>query len=80
MQARSGEELLQICEERNISLAEYAIEMEMEKSGDSRETVIERMRKTIKVMIDSATEGMEKEVYSVSGLIGGDGYKIHEYL
>lgn len=80
MQARSGEELLQICEERNISLAEYAIEIEIEKSGDSREAVIERMRKTIKVMIDSATEGMEKEVYSVSGLIGGDGYKIHEYL
>lgn len=80
MIARSGEELLKICEEENISLSEYAIRSEMEKSGASREDVINKMKMTLKVMIDSATEGMENEVYSVSGLIGGDGYKINEYL
>lgn len=80
MIARSGEELLKICEEENISLSEYAIRSEMEKSGASREDVIKKMKMTLKVMIDSATEGMENEVYSVSGLIGGDGYKINEYL
>lgn len=80
MVARSGEDLLRICSQRGISLSEYAIEMEIEKSGSTREEVINRMRITLKVMIDSATEGMEKEVYSVSGLIGGDGYKINEYL
>ena len=80
MVARSGEELLRICENRGISLSEYAIESEMEKSGQDRETVIKKMRTTLKVMVDAATEGMESEVYSVSGLIGGDGYKINEYL
>ncbi|AQM60944.1 MULTISPECIES: L-serine ammonia-lyase, iron-sulfur-dependent, subunit alpha [Clostridium] len=80
MIARNGEELLKICEEENISLSEYAIRSEMEKSGASREDVIKKMKMTLKVMIDSATEGMENEVYSVSGLIGGDGYKINEYL
>ena len=80
MIARNGEELLKICEEENISLSEYAIRSEMEKSGASREEVIKKMKMTLKVMVDSATEGMENEVYSVSGLIGGDGYKINEYL
>lgn len=80
MIARNGEELLKICEEENISLSEYAIRSEMEKSGASREDVIKKMKMTLKVMIDSAIEGMENEVYSVSGLIGGDGYKINEYL
>ena len=80
MIARNGEEILKICEEENISLSEYAIRSEMEKSGASREDVIKKMKMTLKVMIDSATEGMENEVYSVSGLIGGDGYKINEYL
>lgn len=80
MIARNGEELLKICEEENISLSEYAIRSEMEKSGASREDVIKKMKMTLKVMIDSATEGMENEVFSVSGLIGGDGYKINEYL
>ena len=38
------------------------------------------MAKNLKVMKDGATEGREKEVYSLSGLIGGDGYKIQKYL
>ena len=33
--ARSGEELLRICQEENISLSEYAIRYEMEDKGIS---------------------------------------------
>ena len=67
--ARSGEELLKICQEENISLSEYAIRYEIEDKGISREELFEKMRKNLHVMITSANEGMEKEVYSVSGLI-----------
>ena len=80
MVARSGQELLEICNQKGISLSEYAIQMEMENSESTREQVINKMRATLKVMIDSATEGIEKEVYSVTGLIGGDGYRVNEYL
>lgn len=80
MIARSGQELLEICNQRGISLSEYAIQMEMEKSESTREEVINKMKTTLKVMMDSATEGIEKEVYSVTGLIGGDGYRVNEYL
>ena len=31
-------------------------------------------------MKDGANEGRAKEVHSVSGLIGGDGYKMQKYL
>ena len=31
-------------------------------------------------MREGANEGREKKIYSVSGLIGGDGYKINKYL
>ncbi|NSB41545.1 L-serine dehydratase [Clostridium saccharoperbutylacetonicum] len=79
MIARSGVELLEICEKHNISLSEYAIICEMEESDANREEVIEKMRKNLKVMMSAANEGMEKEVYSVSGLIGGDGYKLYNY-
>lgn len=80
MVARSGQELLEICNQKGISLSEYAIQMEMENSESTREQVINKMRATLKVMVDSATEGIEKEVYSVTGLIGGDGYRVNEYL
>ena len=78
--ARSGEELLKICEEEGISLSEYAIRYEMENRDISREELFERMRKNLRVMQESATEGMDKEVYSVSGLIGGDAYKLRKYF
>lgn len=80
MMARNGEELLKICEKYNISLSEYAIRCEEEESGATRDEVIEKMRKNLKVMISAANAGMEKEVYSVSGLIGGDGFRLNKYL
>ena len=79
MIAKTGEQLLEICEKENISLSEYAIRYEIEEKGLTREEVIERMRKNLHVMMNAANEGREKEVYSVSGLIGGDGYKINKY-
>lgn len=79
MLARTGAELLEICEKYNISLSEYAIRCEVEEKGLTREEVIEKMRKNLKVMKAAAEEGTQKEVYSVSGLIGGDGYRLNNY-
>ena len=78
--ARSGEELLKICEKEKISLSEYAIRFEMEDRNLTREQVFEKMYKNLDVMREGANEGREKKIYSVSGLIGGDGYKINKYL
>ena len=79
MLARTGVELLEICEKHSISLSEYAIRCEVEERGLTRDEVVEKMRENLKVMISAANEGMEKEVYSVSGLIGGDGFKLYNY-
>jgi len=78
--AKSGEELIKICEENSISLSEYAIRREMEDRDVSREEVISKMQRTLDAMRSAATEAREKEVYSVSGLIGGDAYKMQNYL
>ncbi|MGV1056073.1 L-serine ammonia-lyase, iron-sulfur-dependent, subunit alpha [Clostridium perfringens] len=80
MIARSGAELLEICRENNFSLAEYAIQYEMESKNCTREDVIKGMEKVLQVMKEASNEGQEKEVYSVSGLIGGDAYKLKKYL
>lgn len=79
MLARTGEELLKICKESNISLSEYAIRCEIEEKGLNREEVIEKMRKNLNVMMSAANEGMQKKVFSVSGLIGGDAYRLYNY-
>ena len=80
MLARNGAELLEICRENNFSLAEYAIQHEMESKNCTREDVIKGMEKVLHVMKEAANEGQEQKVYSVSGLIGGDAYKLRKYL
>ena len=80
MLARNGAELLEICRENNFSLAEYAIQHEMESKNCTREDVIKGMEKVLHVMKEAADEGQEKKIYSVSGLIGGDAYKLRKYL
>ena len=78
--AKYGHELIEICNEKNIPIYEYAINLEMENAELSREKVIEKMRKNLEAMRDAANEGREKEVFSVTGLIGGDAYKLQKYL
>lgn len=78
--AKSGEELIRICMENSISLSEYAILREVEDKEVERELVIGKMREVLQAMKNSSKEAREKEVFSVSGLIGGDAYKMQNYL
>lgn len=77
--ANSGAELIQICNEEKITLAEYAIRQEMELKEVSREYLMENMKRTLEVMKESTSLGREKEVYSLSGLIGGDAFRLQNY-
>lgn len=77
--ANSGKELVEICKEEGISLSEYAIRKEMEIKGVSREELFDQMKLTLEAMRESATLGREKEVYSLSGLIGGDAFRLEQY-
>ena len=77
--ANSGLELIEICQEEQISLSEYAIRQEMELKDVSRETLMSQMKVTLEAMRESATLGREQEVYSLSGLIGGDAYRLQQY-
>ncbi len=76
----TGKELIEICNEKNIPIWEYTIQEEIEKSEINRETVIEKMRSTLHVMMTSSIYAQENQVQSVSGLIGGDAYKIKQYV
>ncbi|WP_313163456.1 L-serine ammonia-lyase, iron-sulfur-dependent, subunit alpha [Sedimentibacter sp.] len=75
----TGDELIDICSSENIPIWEYTIREEMEKSELTRVDVIEKMRKNLHVMLGSSKLAQEKEIKSVSGLIGGDAYKLRKY-
>ena len=76
----SGKELLEVCTSRNIKIYEYTIENEIIESGLTYEEIFEKMRNNLRVMKTSAQYAMENKVISVSGLIGGDAYKLKKYV
>lgn len=77
--ANSGKDLIKICQEEQITLSEYAIRQEIELKGISREKLFSQMKQTLDVMREGASLGREKEVYSLSGLIGGDAFRLQQY-
>ncbi len=74
-----GSELLDLCNKENKKISDIVIEKEMKLSNSSLEEVIGIMKETFKVMEKSATEALNKEVRSVSGLTGGNAKKVEEY-
>lgn len=80
MYIASGRELIEICKERNVKLSELAIISEVEETGRTRDQAIAEMVKNLKTMKDAASKAMDKEVISVSGLIGGDGHRLKKYV
>ena len=79
MFANKGIELLNICEEKNIPIWEYTIRCEEEESGLTRSEIIEKMRRNLNTMKESAEYGLTNETKSISGLIGGDAIKLNKY-
>lgn len=77
---KSGSELVSICNKDGISISEYTIKNEILETGLAREEIIKRMAKNLKVMKDAAEYGLNNEVVSVSGLIGGDALRLKNYL
>ncbi|PYZ97980.1 L-serine ammonia-lyase, iron-sulfur-dependent, subunit alpha [Alteribacter lacisalsi] len=76
----SVKELLEITEKRNIPISEVMIEQEMEIHNRTRDEIIAQMDKNLTVMEQAVERGIKEEVKSVSGLTGGDGKKLYNYI
>lgn len=75
----TGSELIDICSRDHISIYEYTLLQEIEKSGETENIIFNRMGRALNVMKESAEYGLTHEVTSVSGLIGKDAVKVYKY-
>lgn len=78
MFVNTGEELEKICKSKDMPIWKYTICSEVTDEV-SEETLFNQMKKNLETMKLSALQGMEREIKSVSGLIGGDAIKLSEY-
>lgn len=79
-QFSTAQELLAICEKEKAGIDEITIRSEMEASGQSREYIWSRMEEHYQVMQESIKNGLASDIKSLGGLIGGNAYKLQQYM
>ena len=75
----SGAELLEKCNEFNMSMNEICLEREAELSGLSKEEVREKMRVSLNIMKAATEKAVEEDIKYMGGLIGGEAKKLTKY-
>ncbi|WP_261132767.1 L-serine ammonia-lyase, iron-sulfur-dependent, subunit alpha [Bacillus sp. Marseille-Q3570] len=77
---RNVSELVELAVSKNVPISEVMIEQEMEVTGRSKESVMERMEKNLDVMEKAVERGIKEGVKSHSGLTGGDAVLLQKYI
>ena len=73
---KSGKELLEMCNEYNMSIHEVCLEREVELSGLSKEEIRSKMQHSLNIMKSATEKAVEEDIKSVGGLIGGEAKKL----
>lgn len=72
-------ELVNAAQARNIKISQLVLEDQALKLEKSPQEIYEKMEINFQVMQDSVKAGMDKDLRSMSGLTGGEGYLMNEY-
>ncbi len=72
----NGYELLALCRENNMSIADIMLKKEITASGLTEEAIVDKMKVSLEIMQKSVDRGLNEDIKSVSGLIGGDAKRI----
>ncbi len=75
----TGEELIQLCENEKITMAEVMIRREMESSDRSRDDIVNEMFANLMTMQEAIREGIEQKQESATGLVGNDAERLYAY-
>lgn len=74
----SGKELTEICESQNLKIWEVMLNREVENSGTNKDILFEAMRENLIVMKSAIKKGLNQDMKSNSGLVGGDAKRLNE--
>ena len=75
----NAKELLELCDKKNMSIAEIMKIRECDESTSSKEEIINKMKRVLEIMRDSSTLPINTPIKSMGGLIGGESKKLSEY-
>lgn len=78
MNFSKGQELLELCKENNMSIARVMLQKEVSASGLTEEAIGDKMCISLEIMKRAIYRGLNEDIKSVSGLIGGDAKKVFD--
>jgi len=78
-QFSSAGELLSICRQEGKDIAEVMLLAEAEGSGQDARLIWSRLEENFHLMGESIQKGLDAEIKSVGGLIGGNAYLLQQY-
>jgi len=72
-------QIIELAEEKGLKISDVALELESKESGLSIDEIKKRMAYNYEIMKNSVSHGISQVMPSVSGLTGGEGYRLwHE--
>lgn len=80
MRFQTLQQLKEICETEQLTIAELMITEQAHQSGQPREQIVKQMADYYGIMKEAVRKGIEEPVVSRSGLTGGDAKRVHDYL
>ena len=75
----SGAELIEKCNELNMTISQLCIERESELTGLSKEEIRAKMAKSLEIMKNGVEKAVTEDIKSVGGLIGGEAKKLENH-
>lgn len=69
-------QIIEEAEKKGVKISDVALEMESRESGLSAEEIIKRMAYNYDIMKDSVCHGISQIIPSISGLTGGEGFRL----
>ncbi len=75
----TAEKLRDKCKNTGLSIRDVTLLDECKQLNKSEEEILKELQLRLNVMRDSAVNALEKPIYSLSGLTGGNAYKMHMF-
>lgn len=79
MRFRSLKDISEICHRESLTIAELMITEQAKETDETPEKIVQQMTEYYRVMKEAVRKGIDTEITSRSGLVGGDGRKMNEY-
>ncbi|HQA07686.1 MAG TPA: L-serine ammonia-lyase, iron-sulfur-dependent, subunit alpha [Syntrophomonadaceae bacterium] len=79
-QFHRGQDLLNLCAQHDMSIAQVMLRAEADERGWEEKQVLSELDRALAVMEESVQKGLNAEIKSVGGLIGGNGFKLYQRL